>query len=175
MTLEWYALRSKPNKEEALWREVCARGFEAFFPQIKVQPVNPRARKIRPYFPGYMFVRTDLLTVGFSALAWMPHSYGLVSFDAAPSTVPEELIRILQRRVEQINDAGGELFDAVKHGDIVRIEAGPFEGYEAIFDARLPGSERVRVLLKLLSRQQVPLVLPAGQIQRVKSQSRRGR
>lgn len=122
-----------------------------------------------------MFVRTDLLAVGFSALAWMPHSYGLVCFDARPSLVPDGLIPALQRRVEQINAAGGELFENLRHGETVRIEAGPFEGYEAIFDARLPGSERVRVLLRLMSRQQVPLVLPAGQVRPVKSQPRRGR
>ena len=165
---QWYALRSKPNKEEALWREACARGYEGFFPQINVQPVNPRARKIRPYFPGYMFVRIDLLRVGFSALAWMPHSYGLVSFGSDPSPVPDELINAIQRRVEQVNAAGGELMESLKHGEVVMIEGGPFAGYEAIFDARLPGSERVRVLLKLLSKQQVPLVMPAGHIQRKK-------
>ena len=175
MSLQWYALRSKPNKEEALWSEVCARGHESFFPQIRVQPANPRARKIRPYFPGYMFVRFDLLTVGFSTLAWLPHSYGLVSFGAQPPAVPDGLINALQRRVEQINASGGELFDGLKHGEAVRIEAGPFAGYEAIFDASLPGNERVRVLLKLLSKQQAPLVLPAGQIQRMKSQPRSGR
>ena len=52
---------------------------------------------------------------------------------------------------------------------------GPFAGHEAIFDVRLPGSERVRVLLKLLSRQQVPLVLPTGQVQRKKSPLKFGR
>ena len=98
-------------------------------------------------------------------------SYGLVCFNAEPSAVPEGLIPALQRRVEQINATGGELFESLRHGETVRIEAGPFEGYEAIFDARLPGSERVRVLLKLMSRQQVPLVLPAGQVQPVKPQT----
>ena len=175
MEMQWYALRSKPNREENLWREVCARGYEAFFPQIRVQPVNPRARRMRPYFPGYLFVRIDLLTVGFSALAWMPYSIGPVCFDLQPSPVPEELIHALQHRVEQINAAGGELFDRLKSGDVVQINAGPFAGYETIFDIRLPGTERVRVLLTLISKQQVPLVVPAGQIQRVKSRPRGGR
>jgi len=175
MSLQWYALRSKPNKEEALWHEVSARDYECFFPRIKVQPVNPRSRKVRPYFPGYMFVQIDLQTVGFSGLAWIPHSVGLVSFDSQPSPVPEELIHALQHRVEQVNASGGELFNGLKSGEVVYVSSGPFAGYEAIFDVRLPGSERVRVLLKLISKQQVPLVLPAGHIQRVKSRRERGR
>jgi transcription antitermination factor NusG len=175
MSLEWYALRSKPNKEEALWRELCARSFEVFYPQITVHPSNPRARKIKPYFPGYLFVNLDLSMVGFSALAWMPHSYGLIFFESVPAAVPEVLINALRRRVDQVNAAGGELFEGLKTGEIVAIQAGPFSGYDAIFDARLPGSERVRVLLKLLNKQQIPLVLAAGYIQRKKSPFKTGR
>ncbi len=167
MSEQWYALRSKPNKEEALWRELLARSYTVFYPQIHVQPVNPRSRKVRPYFPGYLFINVDLPTIGYSALSWMPYSYGLVSFDAEPAFVPEPLIAALRRHVDAVNAAGGELFDGLKPGETVSIQDGPFAGYEAIFDVRLPGSERVRVLLKLLNRGQMPLELPAGQIKRI--------
>jgi transcriptional antiterminator RfaH len=133
---------------------------------LRVQPVNPRARKIRPYFPGYLFVNVDLEKSNLSTLRWMPGTSRLVAFDGIPATVPEGLIRAIQKRVEEVNAAGGELFDGLKAGDVVYIQDGPFAGYEAIFDARLPGSERVRVLLKLLQARRVPVVLPAGQVQR---------
>jgi transcription antitermination factor NusG len=168
MSGQWYALRSKPNKEEPLSRELLARSYEVFYPQIRVQPVNPRSRKVRPYFPGYLFINIDLPVVGFSALAWMPHSYGLVFFGSEPASVPEALIAALRRHLETINAAGGELFDGLKQGETVSIQAGPCIGYEAIFDSRLPGSQRVRVLLKLLNKNQVPLELPAGQVNRLK-------
>ncbi len=66
--------------------------------------------------------------------------------------------------MEEVNAAGGEVFAGLHKGDTVMIQDGPFAGYEAIFDVRLPGSERVRVLIKLLSQRQVPLKLHAGQI-----------
>jgi transcription antitermination factor NusG len=165
MSLQWFALRSKPNKEGPLGRDVNAQGFEVFYPQIRVQPVNPRSHKVRPYFPGYMFVHIDLPAVGISAFMWMPHSYGLVAFGMEPPSVPEELIQGLHRRVNAINEAGGENLDGLKHGETIKIESGPFTGYEALFDARLPGGDRVRVLLKLLEKRLVPLELPAGLIQ----------
>ena len=168
MSGQWYALRSKPNKEEALSRELLARSYEVFYPQIHVQPVNPRSRTVRPYFPGYLFINIDLPVVGFSALAWMPHSYGLVFFGSEPASVPEALITALRRHLEMVNASGGELFDGLQPGDAVSIQAGPFAGYEAIFDARLPGSQRVRVLLKLLNKNKIPLELPAGQVNRIK-------
>jgi len=169
MTDAWYALRSKPRKEDAVWKQVQNQGFEAFYPRLKVQPVNPRSRKIRPYFPGYLFVRADLPEVGLSTFQWMPHTLGLVSFGGEPAIVPDNLIHAIRKRVDEINAAGGEVFDGLKPGEVVRISVGPFQGFEAIFDARLPGNVRVRVLLELLgSKRQVPLELDAGQIERKK-------
>ncbi|MBN1148090.1 MAG: hypothetical protein JXA78_12600 [Anaerolineales bacterium] len=163
----WYALRSKPRKEDVVWRQVISQGFEVYFPRLRVNPVNPRSRKLRPYFPGYLFVCADLEEVGLSVFRWMPHTLGLVSFDNEPAVVPENLILAVQKRLSEINAVGGEVFDGLKPGDAIWIVDGPFKGYEAIFDIRLPGSERVRVLLELLGNQRlVPLELRAGQIER---------
>ncbi len=165
----WYALRCKPRKEDVVWQQVRSQGFETFYPRIKVTPVNPRAKKLKPYFPGYLFVQIDLEKAGNSVFQWMPHTLGLVNFGGEPALVPENLIHAIRSRVDEINQSGGELFDGLQSGDVVRISNGPFAGYEAIFDARLPGSVRVRVLLELLgSKRQVPLVIDAGQIERKK-------
>jgi len=165
----WYAMRSKPRKEDVLWRQLRAQGFEVFYPRVRVHRVNPRARKLEPYFPGYMFVQADLGDTGLSRFQWMPHSLGLVSFGGEPSTVPDNLIAEIRKRVEAIAAAGGEVFDGLKAGDTVRIQEGPFRGYEAIFDARLPGTERVRVLLEFLGNQRkIPVELNASQIQQIK-------
>ena len=168
MTTVWYALQSKPRKEDFLGEHLCGRNFEIFYPRIRVQPVNPRARKIRPYFPGYLFVKVDNEHTDLSTLRWLPGIAGLVSFGGEPAQVPDGLINAIRKRVDEINAAGGELLDALKPGDAVVIQDGPFAGYEAIFDARLPGTERVRVLLKLLQKRLVPVDLPAGQIQQKK-------
>lgn len=168
MPVNWYVLHSKPNKEELLWEQLVIRKVEAFFPRIRVQPVNPRARKVKAYFPGYVFVHVDLEQVGFSALHWAPGATGLVTFDSQPSIVPEALIHAVRKKVDSINLAGGELFHELKHGDLVEIQTGPFAGYEAIFDVRLPGTERVRVLLKLLQGRAAKLEVPAGVLEKKK-------
>jgi transcription antitermination factor NusG len=166
MANHWYALRSKPRKEEVLWGQLRAQEYKVFFPRLRVQPVNPRSRKLRAYFPGYMFVEVDLDEVGVSTFQWMPHAIGLVSFDGEPAPVPENLIHAIAKRVEEISAAGGELFNGLRKGDTVRISDGPFAGYEALFDSRLPGSERVRVLIQMLSDRRVPVELRAGQLER---------
>jgi transcription antitermination factor NusG len=166
MNSNWYAVRSKPRKEEVVWRQILSHGFEAYLPRIRVHPVNPRSRKLKPYFPGYLFIYTDLEAVGLSIFQWMPHSIGLVAFGGEPAIVPDHLVQAIRKRVDEVNAAGGEVFDGLKRGDVVWINEGPFRGYEAIFDARLPGSERVRVLIEFLGNsRRVALTLETGQIE----------
>ncbi len=76
MTERWYALRSKPHKYDLLWEQLRIREIETFYPRLRVQTVNPRARKIRPCFPGYVFVRVDLEQVNLSSLQWTPGRRG---------------------------------------------------------------------------------------------------
>jgi transcription elongation factor/antiterminator RfaH len=164
MSIRWYALRCKPHKEQFVAEQLDLRKVETFAPHIRVQVVNPRARRVRPYFPGYVFIHVDMEKDGRSVYQYVPGTSGMVLFGGEPAHVPDGLIQAIRHRVDEVNAAGGELFDALKPGDTVIVQDGPFAGYEAIFDVRLPGTERVRVLLKLLQRRQVPLDLPAGQI-----------
>ncbi|HET7010141.1 MAG TPA: transcription termination/antitermination NusG family protein [Anaerolineales bacterium] len=150
MGLLWYALRTKPRKEEALWRLLREREIPVFYPRLVARPVNPRARPTRPYFPGYLFIQSERDSVGLGAFRWMTHSLGLVSFGGEPASVPEALIHALRRKVEGANQAENEFLDRMRAGDPVVIRDGPLAGYSAIFDSRLPGRDRVRVLLTLL-------------------------
>lgn len=168
MTTHWYVLRSKPNKENLLSEQLGVHNIETFFPRLKVNPVNPRARKVKPYFPGYIFIHTDLDQIAPSTLQWMPGAIGFVSFGSQPSEVPESLVNSIRHRVDQINAAGGEIFEGLKQGETVTIQSGPFAGYEAIFDTRISGSERVRVLLKLLQGKSTKMEISAGQLARKK-------
>jgi len=169
MAAGWYVLRSKPRKEDFLCAQLRARKIETFYPKVRVQPVNPRARKSKPYFPGYLFVHVDLGQVNLSALQWMPGAMGLVSFGKEPSWVPDVLVNAVRKQVAAINAAGGENLAGLSTGDEVIILGGPFAGYKAIFDLGLPGNERVRVLLELLADQNMRLELPAGQVRKRKT------
>jgi transcription elongation factor/antiterminator RfaH len=164
MTQRWYVIHSKSRKEDFLSEQLELRRMEIYHPRIRVQMVNPRARKVKPYFPGYVFVHLDLEKAGTFSMQYIPGAAGLVSFGGEAADVPDGLIQDIRHRVDEINNAGGELFEVLKMGETVMIQSGPFAGYEAIFDARLPGSDRVRVLLKLLKNRQMQVDLPAGQI-----------
>jgi transcriptional antiterminator RfaH len=168
MTMQWYALSVKPHKERAVHQLLNAREVEVFFPTIRVKPKNPRAAKIRPYFPGYMFVYADLRDMGRNAFSWTPGTRGLVSYGGEPAVVPPGLIQELKQRLAEIEAKGGLMRATLKKGDRVRIVSGPFEGYEAIFDMHMPGKERVQVLLAFLSSQPKALKLDPEDIEKLR-------
>jgi transcriptional antiterminator RfaH len=162
MDFHWYALRSKPRKEPVVCKQLSDKGIEVFFPQLRVNPVNPRARKFKPYFPGYLFVHLEFNLERAHEIHWMPFTMGLVAFGDEPAVVPDHLIVAIRHRVNEIAASGGEVFQDLKPGDPVSIDYGPFRGYEAIFDSRLSGNERVRVLLTWLDSRRVPVELNAS-------------
>ncbi len=168
MGVKWYALRTKPQKERVLYQQVLVRKIECFFPRVQVNPVNPRSAKVRPYFPGYMFVNVDINEVGVSTFRWMPFAQGLVNFDGEPASIPDSLISAMKKRLGEIKKKGGLLFDQLEPGTPLRVIDGPFQGYEAIFDTRLGGRERVRILLQMLNNRCVPVEMHVGQIAKKK-------
>lgn len=153
MNSAWYVLHSKPHKERQLNAFLESQGIETFYPTLNVKPVNPRASKIRPYFPRYLFIHVNLETIEVRTIKWAPGAVRLVEFGGHPAAVPDNLIYQLRNRLQSIEAAGGLFLEGIQRGDPVRIINGPLTGYDAIFDARLDGTERVKVLLDMLGRQ----------------------
>ena len=164
----WYALHTKPYKERLTADYLHQQRLEVYLPLVQVNPVNPRAARERPYFPGYLFTKVNARAIEFSALRWVPGIRGLVQFGGEPAIVPDSLLSELRRRLMRIRAAGGQVFYGLAPGDQVKIVDGPFAEYEAIFDLRLNGTDRVRVLLQLLNGRSIPVELSAAQIQRIK-------
>jgi transcriptional antiterminator RfaH len=168
MSGEWYALHVKAHKERWVADLLARRQIELFYPYLIVRPVNPRSRRERPFFPGYLFVFLDLERDGAHSVQWVEGTHGLVQFGGQPARVPAALIAELRLRTERLRAQGVADRPAMRPGQRVRIVAGVFEGYEAVFDAALPGHERVQVLLAYLSHQpkRVQLgrqdIVPAG-------------
>ncbi|MBK8985780.1 MAG: transcription/translation regulatory transformer protein RfaH [Chloroflexi bacterium] len=167
MSIRWYALRVKPHKEQFVCQQLQAQSVQFYYPSVRVKPVNPRSATVRPFFPGYLFVQLDIEQEGVDAYRWLPGVHGLVMFGGVPAVVHESLIAEIRGRLQKIEAVGGLTAETFQPGDRVRIVSGPLAGYEAIFDARLPGKERVQVLLAFLSAQPKPVKLDAQHVRKV--------
>ena len=150
---EWYAVQTKPRKEfVACAALACIGGVKAYLPALHVEPVNPRARKIRPFFPGYLFVSIDLIEVGLSTLQWVPGVARVIGCGSQPVSIPPAVIEEIRRRVQEVQANGVFGEGQFRRGDRVRIMKGPFEGFEGMFDTRIGGRTRARILIEFLGR-----------------------
>jgi transcription antitermination factor NusG len=159
----WYVLRTKPHKETAVFRLLESRQITVFYPTIKVEPVNPRAARRRPFFPGYMFIWADLEKIGRNALEWLTGSQGLVTFGGEPAVVPPHLVEAIRTKAAAWHKRQQEK-PCFRSGDVVRIVEGPLAGYEGIFDTELSGQQRVQVLLTYLHNQPKPVKIDKSDI-----------
>jgi transcriptional antiterminator RfaH len=167
--IHWYAFQSKARKEQLVSEQLRIRRIEVFFPRVRVQSVNSRARGMQPYFPGYLFGRVDLEKYGRSIVDWIPGALRIVNFGGEPVPVPDYFIDILRHQLEVINAHGAEFAPEFQPGDAVTIQQGPLAGYEGIFNARLPGRDRAEVLLNMLQGSHVRVQLSIDQITSQKS------
>jgi transcription elongation factor/antiterminator RfaH len=163
--IRWYVMHCKPRKEAFLRERLRIQKIEVFLPSIRVKPVNPRARKEQPFFPGYLFVHVDLEDISPSEFRRMPGSHGLVCFGGEPAHLGDALVREIQKQVEAMTDSVNNYVDRFKPGDMVVINDGPFASYKAMYDCRLSSSDRVQVLLNLLQDQKIRLELSGRQLQ----------
>lgn len=154
---KWYVIQSKPLKENYLYKQLLTRNIECFFPRLKKDPVNPRSRHWAPYFPGYLFIHCDLDEIGIMPLNRIPGSIGLVKFGNYVPSVSDHMIDVLKQKISELDYGKQGTRIPYKQGDHLRFIDGSFEGYEAIIDEYIQGSQRVRVLLKMLNDQYISM------------------
>jgi transcription elongation factor/antiterminator RfaH len=160
--IHWYVMQSKPRQEAFLCEQLFTHKIEAYLPSIRLKPANPRSKKEQPFFPGYLFIHVDLEKFSLSDLRWMPGTIGIVCYGGEPAYVADKVIQAIQEHIDATRRGYDDLF---KPGDAVLIKDGLFADYKAIFDCRLSGHDRVRVLLELLQGQRMRLELSTGQLQ----------
>ncbi len=139
MTNQWYVLCCKPHKEQVILQQLQHMGFETYLPCSFSQNGKTGKLELRPYFPGYLFVRANLLEVSLSTFQWMPHTEGLVCFEAKPAFVPDHLLSAIRNHV---NEAHASFI--IESGAITEAR------YGSILDKSLSADERVSGLLRML-------------------------
>lgn len=133
LTSQWYVLCCKPHKEQVILQQLQQLGFETYFPCSLEQNGKTGKLELKPYFPGYLFVRVNLDEVSLSTFQWMPHTEGLVCFEAKPAYVPDHLLGAMRQHVDAVYVVN--LPESSKEIDT---------SYNAIMDMNLSEDERVR-------------------------------
>jgi transcriptional antiterminator RfaH len=154
---KWYVVYSKPQKEE--FAEFCLRhrGVEVFLPKLLFPASLQKRKRIVPLFPSYLFTQIND-AAQYQAIIWTPGVNRVVSFNGTPAPIDDSVISFLkaQGTPEGMISARSDL----QKGQEVQITGGPFAGLAGIIQEPPGAKDRVKILMRLLSRDvnvEVPL------------------
>ena len=145
--LSWLLVATKPRSEFVARQHLDRQGFEVCLPQISLRKRKQSVwqQVVEPMFPGYVFVGVVL---GEHDLAPIRSTVGclqVVRFGGQLVPLPASVMRTLSSYAQApLNET--KTFLA---GERLRVESGPFEGLEAVFDKSC-GQDRARVLVSVL-------------------------
>jgi transcriptional antiterminator RfaH len=147
----WSLVYTRNKWEESARGHLEQQGFEVFLPRIRktVRHAGRRRERIEPMFPRYLFVHLDPGVEDWSPIRSTVGVTTLVRFGREPGIVPAEIVDGLRARADEHGIIGSDDPGDFEAGQNVRIVEGPFEGYQAIIQAKL-ARERVDILLALV-------------------------
>ena len=151
----WHLVHTKPNRECWVAVQLHQRGFAVYLPLIWVSPVNPRASRERAYFPCCLFARLDIQSVGRHVFRWWPGVQGLIEFGDEPVAISDTFVSELRQRLGQLRAVGEMGVDGERRANEYSTGHGPFKSYEGIFNPRLLGADRTRILLACIQQDSV--------------------
>ena len=145
----WYVAQVKPRQEKLAIAHLERQGFETHCPLVARSKMVAKRPVVvsEALFPGYVFVQF----AGKSRWRSINGTVGvlrLVTFGNDPAPVPNGFVERLQETVDEFGNVTFE--EDFQLGDAVRVIGGPFDDLRGSL-ASAPGSERVVVLLRLLS------------------------
>jgi transcriptional antiterminator RfaH len=149
---DWLVLHTKPRREQEVERILNARGVEVYLPALRVKHKGHKQLARKPFFPRYLFARVDLSCTALSSITWTPGLTRIVSFEGEVARVAQEVIDFIRQRLVALQSSGYDGLPRFKPGEPVRITGGPLRDLEAVFERRLSGTDRARILVHLLGR-----------------------
>lgn len=149
--MQWYAVYTKPKREDAVAGSLENAGIEVFNPRLKQKKYMQGAyrNKISPLFPCYVFVKFEPETTAHM-IKYTRGVRRIVGGDL-PWPVSDEIIDMIRAQEEDgiITIKPPDL----KRGDRVTIKDGTLQGLNGIFEKEISGQERVILLLTAIEYQ----------------------
>lgn len=154
---QWYAVHAKAHHESLAAANVAANGIEVFFPRVK-QPrlVRGMARPcIKPLFAGYFFARF-CPALGLDLVRYARGVLNVVSTARFPIPLDDEIVASIRAQL-QPDGCLPMVAPAIRPGDWVTIEHGPFESLMGRIAHEEDDRTRVTILLETMSRARVSI------------------
>ncbi|MFN0206442.1 MAG: transcription termination/antitermination protein NusG [Planctomycetota bacterium] len=169
MVLRWYVVRVQSGKEdrvrESLTKRIKASGMETRIPAVlvpteKVNEIKSGRKRIthKKILPGYVMIEADLddndqeRTMEIWSLVRETPGFGdVLGTHSHPSAMSDEEVRKILSQMER-SDVSPTLSIGFSKNDHVKIQEGPFEGFEGVVEEVDAERGRVRVMVTIFGR-----------------------
>jgi len=169
MTLRWYVVRVQSNKEdrvrESLLKRVKAAGMESRIPRVlvpteKVNEIKAGRKRVtqKKILPGYVMIEADVdendevrAMEVWSIIRETPGFGDVLGTHSHATPMSDEEVRKILGQMET-SEASPTLAIGFAKNDHVKIQEGPFEGFEGVVEEVDPERGRVRVMVTIFGR-----------------------
>ena len=164
--INWYVLRIMTGHEDKVRArlERKAECLNILLPKEEVihKRDGKERKKLRPLFPGYIFVQMELQDEYWYSIKSTPGVINFIGCGNKPSPIEDIEIDNILERIEK-----GETKEPVPFevGNLVQIIDGPFVGITGFVSDINPKKERIKVNVKILGKQ-VPVELSFQDIEK---------
>jgi transcriptional antiterminator RfaH len=145
----WHVVHTKPKQEFRALEQLRNQHHTCFLPILQVEKI--RGRKLamcdEPLFSRYLFIRLNPATGNWASIRSTRGVSSLLAFGGRYATLADCWIEALQNTPSAVYQT---LFTP---GECVSIAAGPFAGFEGIYQAP-DGDARALILIELMSQPQ---------------------
>ncbi|MEW6587107.1 MAG: transcription termination/antitermination NusG family protein [Nitrospirota bacterium] len=145
----WYAIYTKPAKEDLVSLRLQSIGIEVLNPKLRTKKYkqNRLVEVVETLFPCYIFACFE--KERFAHLITYTTGVRYIVGKSCPIIVQDEIVCTIKERIgeDDIINLSPIRFE---RGARVRILEGPFRNFYGIFEREVKGPERVMILLEAL-------------------------
>jgi transcriptional antiterminator RfaH len=151
--LNWYVVMAKPKQDELAAQHLAAQNYQVYLPRCRVEKTlrGKKVHRIESLFPRYLFVKLDDQNQDWGPIRSTRGVMQMLRFGLNPARVSDDLIDSIKRQ-EQLA-LNNQAQNALKEGDVVRVESGAFYGLDGIF-YNYDADQRVILLMTILGQPQ---------------------
>jgi len=146
---QWFVVQTKPGNERRVETHLSNQEIDVFLPLYEAfQYSNGKmVPRVKPLFPNYLFAKLDM-DIHYYKVKWTRGVSKILGSGDEPIPVSGKVVEAIKHRTGENNLV--VLEDQLEKGTLVQFTSGPFKGLMGVFDKRMSGQGRVRVLLSLI-------------------------
>lgn len=165
---KYYVLRTITGKEREIQDYIeRMRDVEPFFrtnvgeillPMETTYQVNKNAKsgrsmRVRPYYPGFVFVEAKLQGETGHLLRRIPNVLGFLGGETDPVPLSDEDVNRLKEISDQLSEGPSDADLTFSIGEKVKVNSGPFTGFFGDVIEDKPEHKKLKILVKVFGRE----------------------